>query len=272
MGHAESARRVVLGLALAALLGACDVADQSTHESTYFESVSACFTPQGITDHNPVRRLLGRARPSQATPWPSVDFQSDASGLRRRDGRAIPIDAVLPARADGAFHVTDTASRISISARVVDAAPIDAEITRDALVYRGALGHASDILLRPSDHGLEDYVVLRGDDAASAPTHVDYEVSLDTVAGLRLVDDTLEVLDAGGAPRLRVNRPYLTTARGRRLSAALTVEGCAVDVIRARPGAGLRFRPVPRCAACACRGAAPTTRRSSIRFGHRPPR
>ncbi len=57
----------------------------------------------------------------------------------------------------------------------------------------------------------------------------------DGVAGLRLVAGVLEMLDAGGAPRLRVEPPYIVGADGARTDASLAVEGCAVDSNPAAP-------------------------------------
>jgi hypothetical protein len=56
------------------------------------------------------------------------------------------------------------------------------------------------------------------------------------VKGLRLVANTLEMLDGGGAPRLRVAPPYLVGADGIQTDATLAVEGCAVDTTLRRPG------------------------------------
>jgi hypothetical protein len=81
--------------------------------------------------------------------------------------------------------------------------------------------------------GLEDFVSVE-----TRPTvpSVSYELTLDRgVAGLRLVDGTLEMLDAGGAPRLRVSPPYLVGSDGARTDATLALDGCSADSNPAAP-------------------------------------
>src|SRR6185295_17202444 len=48
-------------------------------------------------------------------------------------------------------------------------------------------------------------------------------------------EGTLEILDGGGAPRLRVTPPFVVGADGKRTDAKLAVEGCAVDANPAAP-------------------------------------
>ncbi len=72
--------------------------------------------------------------------------------------------------------------------------------------------------------------------AKPAAAEIAYDVALGQGAnGLRLVDGTLEVIDAGGAPRLRVQPPYIVGADGARTDATLAVAGCAVDTNPAAP-------------------------------------
>ena len=59
---------------------------------------------------------------------------------------------------------------------------------------------------------------------------------------------TLELLDAGGAPRLRVAPPFIVGADGARTDATLAVEGCAVDTNPAAPWG----RPVTAPGAASC--------------------
>ena len=73
--------------------------------------------------------------------------------------------------------------------------------------------------------------------ARPAAEEVAYRLQLGNgVAGLRLVSGTLEMFDAGGAPRLRVEPPYIVGADGARTEATLAVGGCAVDT---EPGRAL---------------------------------
>jgi hypothetical protein len=58
---------------------------------------------------------------------------------------------------------------------------------------------------------------------------VSYRLELEHVAGLRLLANTLELLDAGGAPRLRVRAPFVVDSRGVQHRALLVLRGCAYD-------------------------------------------
>ncbi len=146
-----------------------------------------------------------------------------------RDRRAARTASVeLPTRADGAFRVV--ADRIgrdfSVSVRAVGAAPAQAAVKDGIVSYAGAYGRGTTMVQVPKRVGTEDYVRFEG------PTRDDlrYTIELgEDVAGLRLVSNTLELLDAAGAPRLRVPSPYGVDAEGKRFGARLAVEGCAVD-------------------------------------------
>lgn len=95
--------------------------------------------------------------------------------------------------------------------------------------------HLRDVL-----SGVEVIVTPPGAFARGTPeSTVRYEVALgERVAGLRLVANTLEFLDAGGAPRLRMTPS----------DAWLVVEGCAVDTNPAAPwGRAVTAPGAPRC-------------------------
>ena len=120
---------------------------------------------------------------------------------------AAPADSVAPG------------SRATIEDRR-SAVAIDVDF---AGVPRGA-GH--DVTLLPAAAGIEDTTTF-----ASRPAHeeVTYRVDVSRVAGLRLLHDTLEFLDRGGIPRLRVAPPFVVGASGVPEPAAVRVSGCAVD-------------------------------------------
>ncbi|MBE7483407.1 MAG: hypothetical protein HS104_25945 [Polyangiaceae bacterium] len=66
---------------------------------------------------------------------------------------------------------------------------------------------------RPTAVGTEDFLVL---EQAPAERSVQYEVALSgKVRGLRLVAGSVQLLDAGGAPRLRMVPPYLVKRQRR---------------------------------------------------------
>ena len=99
-------------------------------------------------------------------------------------------------------------------------------------------------LHRPHPLGDEDFVYFAREPERQA---LAYRVDVSRVAGLRLVSRTLEFLDPGGAPRLRVAPPFVVDAGGRRLPANLAV-GCAADVSPRAPWG----RPVTPPGASSC--------------------
>jgi hypothetical protein len=164
---------------------------------------------------------------------------------RRAERRPARVE--LPARADGFARVTDEVSGMSVRFALRGAAPA-ALATADGLArYAGALGGA-DVWHRPSATGTEDFVVF---EQPPAREEVVYDVDVSGAAGLRLVEDTLELVDDTGRPRLRADRPFVVDARGERVPGRTTLEGCAFD---ADPRAPFD-RPVtaPGAARCALR-------------------
>lgn len=113
-------------------------------------------------------------------------------------------------------------------------------------MYRAAHEDGADVVHRASFEGTEDFLIF---ERPPRTPWVTYRVALHEVAGLPLVANTLELLDATGTPRLRVAPPYLIDERGRHHTAALAVEGCSVDVDPAPPFR----RPVVSPGATTCR-------------------
>jgi len=71
-------------------------------------------------------------------------------------------------------------------------------------VYRSGLeidGRSFDVTYRPIAGGVEDFVYFH---ARPGREQLSYDVDLTRVAGLRLVEDVVELLDSSGAPRLRM--------------------------------------------------------------------
>ncbi|MBL8743082.1 MAG: hypothetical protein JNK04_18360, partial [Myxococcales bacterium] len=92
-------------------------------------------------------------------------------------------------------------------------------------IFRGALPDA-DVSLRARPNGIEDFTQYAHRPAREAAA---YEVDLEGVAGLRLVDDVLEILDDAGVPRIRMNRPWIQGADGAAHRVPISVDGCVVD-------------------------------------------
>jgi N-acetylneuraminic acid mutarotase len=146
-------------------------------------------------------------------------------GSREDSRRAARV--VLPEVAQEAFRVRDEASGLALEVALEGAGPVKAEVVDGYVVYANAHPEGADVVHRFTPEGTEDYLAF---ERAPAVPEVRYGLRLgEGVAGLRLVGETLEVLDGSGAPRLRMAPPYLVGADGRVTRADVSVEGCAVD-------------------------------------------
>lgn len=133
----------------------------------------------------------------------------------------------LPVRARGAFRLADEKSGLTVDVTLSGTTDATRESAEGFVVYRHGHDSGADWLHRPTADGTEDYLAF---ERAPSTEEVTYDVTLGAgVAGLRLVANTLEMLDAGGAPRLRVAPPYVVDAAGELHAARMTVSGCAYD-------------------------------------------
>ena len=145
----------------------------------------------------------------------------------RTSGHVGAARVAFAARASGGFSVEDPSSGAAVRVVAVGANDAPAELADGYVVYRAATSTHADILQRPSAAGTEDYLVVR---AAPDVAEIRYSIELgDAVAGLRLMGDSLELLDAGGAPRLRMAPPHLVDAAGSVVRMHTSVTGCAFD-------------------------------------------
>jgi hypothetical protein len=146
------------------------------------------------------------------------------SGLRRAH-------VSLPKQADLPFHISDE-SGVAIDVKLAGASNSLSSIEGGFLVQPSALP-GIDLIQQPMLEGVEDFLWV---DHPARKREVVYEISLgNSIAGLRLVENTLEFLEASGTPRLRVNPPYLIDATGRSHAVTLSVLDCAVDTSPAGP-------------------------------------
>ncbi len=163
-----------------------------------------------------------------ALPPPGLEVvRLDDGGLgARADAGARKADVRLPSAADAPFAVLDARSGLGLKAVLVGTRPVAGVVGGGYVVYPG--GHASgDIIHRVTRDGTEDFIHVT---ALDAPPELQYDVELDEdVAGLRLYDGTLELLDEAGTPRLRMRAPHLTDADHRRHALTVDVEDCAYD-------------------------------------------
>ncbi|OJT26916.1 hypothetical protein BO221_02585 [Archangium sp. Cb G35] len=164
-----------------------------------------------------------------------------------REGMRRGARVVLPEEARRPFQVKDLASGLSLDVALEGASAAKAEVVDGYVVYPDAHAGGADVVHRFTAEGTEDYLAFE-----RAPTvpEVHYGLSLGAgVAGLRLVEDTLELLDGSGAPRLRMAPPYLVGADGHVTRAHVSVEGCEVDTRAQAPWE----RPVTAPGARECR-------------------
>jgi hypothetical protein len=156
-------------------------------------------------------------------------FDAIAGGLRPRFPLAERVSAriTLPAHSLAATRIEDARNGSAVDVSLVDALIADAEPADGYVVYRNAHISGATLLHRALPDGLEDFLAF---DKQPPTPSVAYKMELrEGVKGLRLVAGTLEILDAQGAPRLRVSPPYIVGADGVQTDATLAVEGCAVD-------------------------------------------
>lgn len=152
----------------------------------------------------------------------SGELVSHVEDYRRRPALGV----VLPDDATEPVQLRARGGELSIRFRLLGARAARGEVLRDKVVYESAGPARADLALRVGPRGVEDFLYF------SEPTKndsVSYEVRLDGVAGVRLVSNTVEYIDAAGVPRLRTTRPVVRDARGRKLFGTTRLSGCAYD-------------------------------------------
>jgi RHS repeat-associated protein len=136
-------------------------------------------------------------------------------------------------KASDSFDLRDVASGLSVTVTLRNTNNATVEVSSGYLVYPAAYEGGADVLQRPYPSGTEQSLSF-----ASRPTaeQITYDVALGQgVAGIRLVSNTVEFLDAHGAPRLRMAPPYISGSQSTSAWATVTVQGCAVDVSPSPP-------------------------------------
>ncbi|MBS2018642.1 MAG: hypothetical protein JST00_37595 [Deltaproteobacteria bacterium] len=144
-------------------------------------------------------------------------------GIVAADATAAGV--TLPSSAAEPVDLTPRGSSVGVRFSLVGASATEATASGLVRVHRGALAGA-DVAHVPLHDGVEDVVFF---DRAPAREELVYELDVSRAAGLRLVAGALELLDARGAPRVRVERPWLVDASGAHRWLDTRVEGCAVD-------------------------------------------
>ena len=158
---------------------------------------------------------------------------SDAAPSALEDATlTLNLRASVPRWSDAPFVIRDPKTGMTLESRLRESRHRLAETNRAGIIYRDAVLGGGDIAFRATESGAEDFVEL----PSPTTTSLSYELALDShVAGLRLVANSLELLDSNGFPRLRVQSPYLIDSSRKRLPIALSVEGCAISTNPAAP-------------------------------------
>ena len=158
---------------------------------------------------------------------------------------------VFPAVGNGRIHLEDEQTGMTIAFLLRDARAVEGKTGDGYVAYPGADASGATVLHRAMPDGTEDFVAF---ERRPARAEVKYEMTLGhNVAGLRLVEQTLEMLDDTGTPRLRIAPPSIVGADGARTDASLAVEGCDVDTSSEAPW-GREIKP-PQADACLIRVA-----------------
>jgi Kelch motif/Galactose oxidase, central domain len=191
---------------------------------------SIAITPDPQADITKID-VFGAATP-RITPKPEAFLPEgfgEATGAPNRTARVS-----LPKRANGVFRVTDDASGLDVAVKLKGARDVAGEDVSGIVAYPAAYEGNADVLHRPTPHGTEDYLYFPT--TLPKESSVRYEVALgEGVHGLRLVNNQLEMLDAAGAPRLRMAEPYAIAADGRYVSLDVALEGCEYSTDKRLP-------------------------------------
>jgi hypothetical protein len=207
---------VPLALAASAAAAACSTLDTDPGRDASPRGPGASPAP-----------LAGRAARWQKTFGAALSPARPITAKGRgAEARSPGLRASLPEHAAGVTTLAERTSGLEVGFALDGAAAAPLQIEGDVAVYASAGPEGADVLVLANGSGVEDFVAF---ERRPAREELAYAVDVRRAAGLRLVAGSLEVLDAHGAPRLRVAPPEVIDARGARHAAALRVDGCAFD-------------------------------------------
>ncbi len=169
-------------------------------------------------------RLDTTAEPQmgEATPLPDVLTPTEHGAVR----------VTLPGRSTEPLHVEDANTGLGVDVRARDVFNVTAQSADGYFVYPHAHASGGTLLHRETEDGAEDFVSFEN---RPAKPEVTYDVALKGVHSVRVIENTFELLDADGTPRLRAAPPFIAGADGERTDATLVVENCTVDTDPAPP-------------------------------------
>lgn len=194
----------------------------------------------------------GEKTPARVTPVTAealglAEWRARFPVLRSRDDTGTHQSAQVSVPSVGSAEVELRDARSALGVRFALRGARSMPLATDGAlgIYPGALSGA-DMIHRIDRDGIEDFIAFP---ARPSDERVVYDLDVSQAAGLRLVGDVLELVDAMGVPRLRAAAPYVVDARGRTSNARFSIEDCAFD---ANPSAPWTRPPTPpgkrRCA------------------------
>lgn len=156
-------------------------------------------------------------------------------------GKVAGARVTIPSFADGEARVESGGVAVAIKPRVGHSAIEWAQ----RVAIHPSVEPGVTLFRRIDADGLDDLYEV---EAPRDTLQFSYDVALHNVAGLRLVDGTLELLDASGTPRLRAPAPIAIGSDGVRRLGTIDVRGCSVDTDPRGPWG----RPVVAPGAASC--------------------
>jgi hypothetical protein len=142
-----------------------------------------------------------------------------------------PAHVLLPRRANDAMVLEDATSQLQVRVGLRGASEVEATFANGYALYAEAL-EGADVIQRVHAEGTEDFIVF---ERKPVREELVYDVDVSAVPGVRLVGNSLELLDRSGTPALRIAPPYVVDAEGAAHPAKLEIEGCAFDTNPAPP-------------------------------------
>ncbi len=142
-----------------------------------------------------------------------------------------PVALRLPTRSSEPFTVRDRASGVGIEVAATGLLDVKGSRTGGRVFFNAVTASGAHLALDLHPDGIEDTFTL----PQPVAPHIQYDVTLSHVAGLRLVENSLEFLDADGTPRLHMTPPVVIDADNTRTPASVGVTGCAMDTSPSAP-------------------------------------
>lgn len=178
-----------------------------------------------VTVDGASRPVLGEAHLGAVTTDGRTLHARPAGVRATGTAKVAAVDVVLPKLADGTIEVRSTVSSLAVRVRPVGFAARPVEWAEHIAVHPG-VQPGVDLFRVVQATGVEDFYQV-----ASERDELVFEqqIALEHVAGLRLVADTLELLDAQGNPLVRATPPRAFDAAGATRAGRLRVLGCRYD-------------------------------------------